>query len=291
MRSGHCSGIESIRSPFPLAAAAMVAFAANSVCCRLALGREAIDAGSFTLVRLLAGALTLALICVCQGKAGRALFRLDAVSAFALFAYAAGFSLAYRELAAGTGALLLFGAVQMTMIGTGLFRGERLRGVEWSGLLLALGGLGLLMAPGLAAPSPVGAGLMIVAGVAWGVYSLRGRKPGDPLLTTTANFLWAAPLGAVLFLAGRNATHVSPAGLGWAVVSGALASGVGYALWYAVLPRLTATRAATLQLTVPVLAALGGVLFLHETISLRLILASVFVLGGVALAIFGRRAG
>ncbi|HKB57415.1 MAG TPA: DMT family transporter [Lacunisphaera sp.] len=267
----------------------MLAFAANSVFCRLALGRAAIDAASFTLLRLVAGAMTLLLICVAQGKAGRAVLRLDGLSAAALFIYAAAFSFAYRDLTAGTGALLLFGAVQVTMIGTGLFRGERPVAAEWLGLLLALGGLGWLVSPGLAAPSLLGAGLMTLAGVAWGVYSLRGRKLGDPLQTTAANFLWTVPLGLLLFVAGSGGSHVSPAGILWAVLSGALASGVGYAVWYAALPRLTATRAATLQLTVPVLAALGGVAFLVETISTRLVLASLLVLGGVALAIFGRR--
>ncbi len=288
-------GIDSQKST-PLApaalfgpAAAMVAFAANSVFCRLALGHGAIDAGSFTLVRLAAGATVLPLVCATQGKAGRALLRLDARSAAALFVYAAAFSFAYRELTAGTGALLLFGAVQVTMIGTGLFRGERPVAAEWLGLLVALGGLGWLVSPGLAAPPPVGAGLMALAGAAWGVYSLRGRKLGDPLQTTAANFLWAVPLALALFAVGPGGSHVSPAGLGWAVLSGGLASGVGYAVWYATLPRLTATRAATLQLTVPVLAALGGVVFLSEIISTRLVLASLLVLGGVALAVFGRR--
>jgi drug/metabolite transporter (DMT)-like permease len=177
----------------------------------------------------------------------------------------------------------------VTMIGTGLFRGERPAAAEWVGLLAALGGLGWLASPGLAAPPLTAAGLMVLAGVAWGVYSLRGRKLGDPLTTTAANFVWAVLPGLLLFGADWGGTHASPAGLVWAVLSGALASGVGYAVWYAALPRLTATRAATLQLTVPVLAALGGVMFLHETISTRLVLASLLVLGGVALAILGRR--
>ena len=239
-------------------AAAMLAFAANSVFCRLALGHAAIDAASFTLVRLAAGAVALQLICAGRGQAGRATLRLDPRSALALFASAAAFSFAYRELTAGTGALLLFGAVQATMIGTGLFRGERPASAEWLGLIIALGGLGWLVSPGLSAPAPAGAGLMALAGAAWGVYSLRGRKLGNnPLQTTAANFIWAVPPGLFLFAADRGGAQVTAAGLGWAVLSGALASGVGYAVWYAVLPRLTATRAATLQLTVPVLAALG----------------------------------
>lgn len=267
----------------------MMAFAANSVFCRLALGPAEIDAGSFTLVRLAAGAVTLALICAMRGRAGRMLIRLDVLSAVALFGYAAAFSLAYRELTTGTGALLLFGAVQVTMIAFGLFRGERPGVGEWLGLLLALGGLAWLVSPGLAAPPLRGAVLMITAGIAWGVYSLRGRKRGDPLQTTAANFIWAVPLGLLLFVADPVTSHASPVGLFWAVLSGALASGVGYAVWYASLPRMTATLAATVQLTVPVLAALGGVLFLAEMITTRLLLASLLVLGGVAMAILGRR--
>ena len=267
----------------------MLAFATNSLFCRLALGPAAIDAASFTLVRLAAGAATLPLLCAAQGKLSRTAVRLDAISALALFGYAAAFSFAYRELTAGTGALLLFGAVQVTMIGTGLLRGERPAPAEWFGLALAVSGIGWLVSPGLAAPSPLAAGLMILAGLAWGVYSLRGRKLGDPLPMTAANFLWAVPLAVIAFFAVPGTPYYSPAGVGWALLSGALASGVGYAVWYAVLPRLTATRAATLQLTVPVLAALGGVIFLGETISVRLVGASLLVLGGVGLAIQGRR--
>jgi drug/metabolite transporter (DMT)-like permease len=267
----------------------MLAFAANSVFCRLALGPASIDAASFTLLRLGSGAAVLLLACVAQGKAGRDLLRPDGLSATALFSYAAAFSFAYRDLSAGTGALVLFGAVQVTMIGTGMIRGERPAAAEWVGLLVALGGLGWLVSPGLAAPSLRGAVLMALAGASWGAYSLRGRRLGDPLRTTAANFVWAFPLGLLLKLVGLGAGLVTAPGAGWAVLSGALASGVGYAVWYAVLPRLTSTRAATVQLTVPVLAALGGVFFLAEVISARLVLASVLVLGGVALAILGRR--
>jgi drug/metabolite transporter (DMT)-like permease len=184
---------------------------------------------------------------------------------------------------------LAFGAVQVTMIGTGLFRGERPAVAEWLGLLIALAGLGWLVLPGLSAPPLRGAGFMILAGVAWGIYSLRGRRAGDPLQTTAANFIWSVPLAVLLPLASPDSVHFTGKGILWAVLSGALASGVGYAVWYSVLPRLTATRAATVQLTVPVIAALGGVAFLAETISSRLLIASVLVLGGVALAIFGKR--
>jgi drug/metabolite transporter (DMT)-like permease len=268
-------------------AVAMAAFAANSLFCRLALGRAEMDAASFTAIRLGAGALVLGMVCALHGSGGKALLRPDWPMVLALFGYAAAFSLAYRDLTAGTGALLLFGAVQVTMIGTGLVRGERPTITEWGGLLVALAGLGWLVAPGLAAPPPRAAILMIAAGTAWGVYSLRGRRAGAPLAVTATNFLWSVPLGlAWLAMVER---HVSVPGVISAVLSGAVASGAGYAVWYTVLPRLTATRAATVQLTVPILAALGGVAFLGEKLSLRLLGASALVLGGVGLAIAARR--
>ena len=273
----------------PGTALALAAFAANSLFCRLALRPAAIDAASFTFVRLLAGAIALGLICLIKRKPGRGLLRPDPVAVLALFAYAAAFSFAYRDLTAGTGALLLFGAVQAVMIGVGLFRGERPGAAEWGGLVVALAGLGWLVAPGLAAPSPRGAGLMALAGAAWGVYSLRGRQAQDPLPATAANFCWAVLPGLLVLGLAPGTLHVTAPGVQWAVLSGALASGVGYAVWYAVLPRLTAARAATVQLTVPVLAAVGGVAFLDEEISPRLLLAAVLVLGGVALAVFSRK--
>jgi drug/metabolite transporter (DMT)-like permease len=268
---------------------AMLAFAANSVFCRLALGRGAIDAASFTLIRLGSGATVLLLIHFLSRSQPRLALRRDGISAAALFLYAAAFSLAYRELAAGTGALLLFGSVQATMLAAGLLHGERPAGMEWLGWATALGGLVFLVAPGLHAPPPVGAVLMAVAGVAWGVYSLRGRRAGSPLLATASNFFWAVPLGVVFWLAHPGASAISGEGVLWAVLSGAIASGVGYSIWYAALPALTATRAATVQLIVPVFAAAGGVLFLDESVSLRLVLATLLVLGGVALAVSGRQ--
>jgi drug/metabolite transporter (DMT)-like permease len=267
----------------------MLAFAGNSVLCRLALGAGAIGAADFTLIRLLAGSVALLVIGVARGRTGRELLAPDLAGAMALFGYAAAFSGAYRELTAGTGALLLFGSVQVTMIGTGLLRGERPAPVEWLGLLVALGGLAWLVSPGLAAPPWRGAGLMIGAGASWGIYSLRGQRRRDPVVATAANFIWAVPLAGLLRVLAPGSVTFSPAGVGWAVLSGAVTSGLGYALWYTALPRLTATRAATVQLTVPVLAAAGGVAFLAETISARLALASVLVLGGVGLAILRRR--
>ncbi|ODU89661.1 MAG: hypothetical protein BGO61_04465 [Thiobacillus sp. 65-69] len=265
---------------------AMVAFAANSLLCRAALGEARIDAASFTTIRLVSGALTLWLIVRLRGPAhaGRGSWP----SALALLAYAALFSLAYASLTAATGALLLFAAVQATMIGHGLRTGERLDGRQWLGLLAAAAGLAALLWRGLAAPPLSGALLMAGAGIAWGVYSLRGRGAGDPVLVTAGNFLRAAALAALLSLALLTRAHADMPGIGYAVASGVLASGVGYAIWYAVLPALRATHAATVQLSVPVIAALGGVLLLDEPLTPRLALASAAILGGIALVMRDR---
>lgn len=268
----------------------MTAFAANSLFCRAALGTNTVDAASFTTVRLVSGALTLWLIVAFSGRGGAGLSSGSWTSAMMLFAYAAAFSFAYLSLSAGTGALILFGCVQVTMWLVALWRGERPPALAWVGQFAALGGLVYLVSPGLSAPSPVGAGLMAVAGIAWGVYSLRGRGSDDPLADTAGNFLRSVPLtlGLSLVLLGQMAW--SSAGLLWAVLSGALASGVGYTTWYAVLPHLTATRAATVQLSVPVIAAVAGVVWLAEAVTLRLLLASLLILGGIGLALFARSA-
>lgn len=265
---------------------AMLAFAGNSLLCRAALVNTEIDAASFTTLRLASGALFLWLLL--RSAKGKGQVTGNWASALALFAYAAGFSFAYLSLTAATGALLLFGAVQATMMGHGLARGERPGAIQWAGMALALGGLLGLLAPGLTAPPLAGSLLMVGAGVAWGVYSLRGRGSGDPLRATTGNFLRAAPLGIALSLVMAGAARVDMAGAALAVVSGALASGLGYVLWYAALPALRATQAATVQLSVPALAALGGVVLLAEPLTLRLVLASVAILGGVALVILQR---
>ncbi|WP_109096459.1 DMT family transporter [Azospirillum sp. TSH64] len=272
---------------------AMLAFAANSILCRLALTQTAIDPAGFTLVRIASGAASLWLIARATGhaKAGAGSWG----GAAALLAYAAAFSFAYLTMTAGTGALLLFGAVQATMILAGLYRGERLVPLQWGGLALALGGLALLLAPGLSAPDPLGALLMLAAGAAWGIYSLLGRASRDPIATTAGNFLRAAPMAAVLALAAALAGPLSGGGLRWdqgglvyAVLSGALASGVGYSIWYAALPALTAARAASVQLSVPVITALVAVLALGERITPVLALSSVAVLGGIALVILAK---
>ena len=211
------------------------------------------------------------------------------LSAIALFSYASGFSFAYVSLPAGTGALLLFGAVQATMIGRGLWAGERLRTPQLAGLVLALCGLVGLLLPGLSAPPLFGSLLMLGAGIAWGVYSLRGKGAGDPIRVTAGNFLRAVPVAAALSVFNLNGASLDNAGFWYAVSSGALASGIGYAIWYTVLPALKATNAATVQLSVPVIAAVGGIVFLGESLSLRLVLSSVFILGGIALVILEKR--
>jgi drug/metabolite transporter (DMT)-like permease len=265
----------------------MVAFAGNSLLCRLALKDTGIDAASFTTIRLVSGALILWV--VVRVKQGPRDTGGDWWSAAALLVYAAGFSFAYLSLPAATGALLLFGAVQATMIGYGLWSGERLLRPQLLGLIMALWGLVGLLLPGLSAPPLVGSALMLSAGVAWGVYSLRGKGGGDPTNVTAGNFLRAAPVAILLSVLLHNDASLDMAGFGYAVLSGALASGLGYAIWYQVLPALKATKAATVQLSVPVIAALGGVVFLGEPISLRLALASVAILGGIALVILERR--
>ena len=271
-----------------LTLAALCAFAANSILCRLALGAGAIDAASYATVRLLSGAVFLAILAAARPAGG--LRRGSWGSAAALFAYAVPFSFAYRTLTAGTGALILFAAVQATMISAGLARGERLRAVGWVGFALALAGLGWLVRPGLAAPSPVGAALMASAGIAWGIYSLRGRRSENPLADTAGNFARAAALAAVVSAAAFSSAHANGRGILLAALSGAIASGAGYAVWYAALPLLAATTAATVQLAVPVLAAAGGIVFLGERATVRLAFASAAILGGVALAVAGRSA-
>lgn len=260
---------------------AMLAFAGNSLLCRLALKHTSIDPASFTTVRIVSGALTLWLITRTRGSGASG--NGNWPSALALFAYAAGFSYAYVSLSAAMGALLLFGAVQATMIGYGLWAGERLFPRQWLGLLCAFAGLAGLLLPGLSAPPLLGAALMLGAGMAWGVYSLRAKGSGDPIRVSSGNFLRAAVMAALLSLATVRWSSVDSAGLGYALASGALASGIGYAIWYTALRGLKATSAATVQLSVPVLAAVGGIVFLGEAVTLRLLLASVAILGGIAL--------
>ncbi|GAA0785138.1 DMT family transporter [Marinobacterium sediminicola] len=272
---------------FSLTSLAMIAFAGNSLLCRAALQDTTIDAASFTSIRMISGALVLWLLI--QLRNGEAVGRGSWLSALALFVYAAGFSYAYLSLGAGTGALLLFGAVQATMIGYGLWQGERFTAVQVMGLLLALSGLAGLLLPGMSAPPLSGAVLMLAAGCAWGVYSLRGRGAGDPTRVTAGNFMRAAPLALLLSIVTMSQANLDIAGVAYAIASGALASGVGYAIWYTSLPMLKATSAATVQLSVPVIASVGGILLLGEALTLRLVLASIAILGGIALVIWQKR--
>lgn len=262
-------------------ALAMIAFAGNSLLCRMAFVHTRIDAASFTSIRLISGALVLWVIVAAKGdKIGAAG---SWTSALALFAYAAAFSFAYVSLSAATGALLLFGAVQTTMIGVGLWKGERFRGRQLAGLLLAIGGLLALLLPGLSAPPPLPAMLMLGAGFSWGVYSLRGKQATNPIQITAGNFLRAVPFAAGLSIAMLSHRAVDRPGALYAVASGALASGLGYAIWYTALRGLKATTAATVQLGVPVIAAMGGVALLGEAITPRLVITSAAILGGIAL--------
>ncbi|MCI0657505.1 MAG: DMT family transporter [Acidobacteria bacterium] len=271
-----------------LTAAALVAFAANSILCRLALGAEAIDAASFTTVRIVSGAVILAVVC----RLHRGPVVHDGgtwLEAFLLFLYAVTFSFAYRSLSAGTGALILFSSVQITMIVAGLREGERPARQEWVGLFLAFGGLVGLVLPGLTAPSAPGAALMSSAGMAWGIYSLRGRGSIDPVAATRGNFVRAVVPALAVSLICVPALHGSARGIVLAIVSGAAASGLGYVVWYAALRGLTATRAAIVQLAVPLLVATAGVLFLSETLSWRFLGSATAIMGGVAMAVLGRR--
>lgn len=270
-----------------LTALALLAFAGNSLLCRAALRDTAIDPASFTLLRIVSGALVLALL---VGLRAPAQLRAGSwTSAAALFAYAIAFSYAYIGLSAGTGALILFGAVQASMLGWALLRGERFGAVQTLGFVLAIAGLIGLLLPGLSAP-PLGAALlMLLAGVAWGVYSLRGRGAGDPTAVTAGNFLRAVPMAgaaiAIALLLAPDAMQIDAPGSLYAIASGALTSGLGYAIWYRALPQLRASTAATVQLSVPVITAVAGVLLLSEPLSPRLVLASIAVLGGVALVV------
>jgi drug/metabolite transporter (DMT)-like permease len=303
---------------FILTLLTMIAFASNSLLCRAALKQTSIDAASFTFIRIFSGAAALWIIIKIRRRLmvdrtasplvdissdspatpkpgeGGSLRHGNWPSALALFAYAAAFSFAYNSLSAGTGALLLFGAVQATMILWGLRKGERLHARQLVGLAVAVTGLVVLLFPGLSAPPFSGALLMLGAGVAWGIYSLRGKAARDAIAATAGNFLRAVPLAAIANIIFLHWAHLDRAGIGYAVLSGAIASGLGYVIWYTVLSdsmpvRLGPASAATVQLSVPVLTAAGGILLLGEPITLRFLCASIAVLGGIALVVVEKR--
>jgi len=282
-----------VPSTLVLTVLAMLAFAANSVLCRLALGQALIDPASFAAVRVITAVLVLLPIVLPRRRArGRSLgdWRGDWRGAAALFAYLIAFSFAYRSLGAGTGALILFGSAQLTMIGMALRGGESFSVLGWAGFALAVAGLIVLVAPGVTAPNPIGALLMAIAGLAWGAYSLLGRGAGDPLEVTARNFIYLVPLVVALSLCSAADRHLTAGGLGCAAASGSVASGLGYVAWYAAQKRLSAISAATVQLSVPVIAALGGLVLMTEAVTLRLVLASCATLGGIALVLRRRRA-
>ncbi|MGF1581232.1 MAG: DMT family transporter [Gemmataceae bacterium] len=270
-----------------LTSLAMIAFAGNSLLCRFALKQTAIDPATFTTLRLASGAIILWFLVQVKGakESGHGTW----LSTLALWGYATGFSFAYVSLPAATGALLLFGAVQATMIGFGIWSGERLGGIQIVGFLVALSGLVGLLLPGLAPPPVAGSILMLTAGVSWGLYSLRGRGVGDPTKVTAGNFLLTVPIAVLVTPLMVRQPNLDLVGIAYATASGGLASGIGYAIWYTALPSLRATTAATVQLSVPVLTAVGAFVLLGEPITLRVILASVAILGGIALVILNKR--
>jgi len=269
---------------------AMIAFASNSLLCRAALKQTSIDAGSFTFVRIFSGAVALWLFIKVRPTTKPTYPRIGGnwISALALFLYAAAFSFAYVDIAAGTGALLLFGSVQATMILWGLHKGEHVRAFQIVGLIVAMIGLVVLLFPGLSAPPLLGSILMLGAGIAWGIYSLRGQRKKNPATVTAGNFVRAVPFAAAVSIIFVSRIHFDTAGVTYAIISGAITSGLGYILWYAALPSLKAASAASVQLTVPVLAATGGILLLGEPLTLRYLLASVAILGGIALVVSER---
>ncbi len=263
---------------------AILAFATNSILCRMALGDNTIDAASFTSIRLLSGAAMLTLILLSRNR-GFTRSRVNQISVLMLFIYAICFSFSYIQLSAGTGALILFGTVQITMILFGLFKGERYGKLVWTGIIAAFSGLVYLLMPSVSAPPLLSAVLMIFAGVAWGIYTIRGRGSMNPLTVTSWNFIGTIPLALLTGAVFYFNSELTSEGITLAVLSGALASALGYVIWYSVLPKLTPTSAATVQLSVPVIAAFGGVILLAEPVSLRLLIASSVVLGGIYLTI------
>jgi len=267
---------------------ALLAFSGNSILCRLALGANTIDAASFTIIRLLSGTIMLSVILLTIRPAPASRSKGSWLSAAMLFLYAATFSFAYISLETGIGALILFGAVQITMILVSVITGNKLHYSEWIGISLAFAGFVYLVMPGLSAPSLSGFLLMAIAGIAWGVYTLRGRESVNPISDTAYNFLRTTPFVAILLLATIQDAHFSNIGILLAILSGALASGLGYAVWYIALRGLSITQAAIVQLLVPMIAAIGGVLFANESISLHLLIASTMVLGGILIVVMTR---
>ena len=267
---------------------ALFAFAGNSVLCRLALGEATIDAASFTSIRLLSGIAVLALILKAVQPSGNVVSTGSWKAAAMLFIYALAFSFAYISLDTGTGALILFASVQMTMIGVGLLSGAKLYWVEWLGVIVAFNGFVYLVLPGLEAPPLMGFVLMSAAGVAWGFYTLAGKDSKHPLSDTTYNFIRTLPLVLILMAVTILKVNVSWEGVVLAILSGGLTSGIGYTVWYMALNGLSSTQAAVVQLLVPVIAAFGGVVFADEILSIRLMISSTMILGGILIVVLGK---
>lgn len=275
---------------FILTTLALIAFAANSVLNRLALSEGSIDAPSFTIIRLLSGAIVLFIILLIKNQQKPSSASKGSwASSLMLFTYAITFSLAYITLDTATGALILFTAVQLSMLLISLFKGSRLSLIEWFGTLIAFFGFVYLVYPDLGTPSVKGFILMSAAGTAWGVYTLNGRGTTDALADTAYNFIRTIPFVLVLLLITFSKSNYSTQGIVLAVISGAITSGIGYTIWYEALKGLSSTQAAVVQLSVPVLAALGGVVFVSEEITQRLIISIVFILGGILLVVFGKK--
>jgi drug/metabolite transporter (DMT)-like permease len=267
---------------------ALIAFAANSVLCRLALGSEAIDAAGFTALRLFSGSIVLLAVLNVYSRPSAQPSKGSWSASIMLFVYAITFSYAYISLDTATGALILFGSVQITMVLLSLLSGTRIRIAEWAGLIVAFAGFIYLILPGVSTPSVIGFTLMTTAGIAWGVYTLKGRGSSNPLMDTAYNFLRTIPLVVLLVIATAHQLHYSTQGIVLALVSGGVTSGIGYTIWYIALTGLTSTQAAVVQLSVPVIAATGGVIFVEETITFRLVISACLVLGGILMVVLGK---
>lgn len=268
---------------------ALLAFAANSVFCRLALGNGDIDAAGFTLIRLFSGAMVLSVVVLLTHRRDSQRSKGSWSSSWMLFIYAICFSYAYISLDTGTGALLLFGSVQITMIAISLRNGNHLHASEWIGLAMAFLGLCYLVLPGISTPSANGFILMTIAGIAWGIYTLRGKASSNPLADTGYNFIRTLPLQLILLSVAYPMISLTTQGVILAILSGVVASGIGYSIWYLALPLLSTTQAAVLQLSVPIIAAFGGLIWIGEGITQRLMISAVLTLGGILLVIMGRR--
>lgn len=272
-----------------LTALALLAFAGNSILCRLALGEQTIDAGSFTVIRLLSGIVVLGLILKMGQSTSKPASKGSWMAGAMLFLYAIAFSYAYMSLDTGTGALILFGTVQITMLLVSALRGHKLLYFEWFGVFIAFSGFVYLVLPTLSTPSLSGFILMTIAGIAWAFYTLKGKGSVNPLGDTAWNFLRTLPLVVILLIATMSQANLSEQGIWLAVLSGGITSGVGYTLWYSALGGLSPTQAAVVQLLVPVIAAAGGVVFAGESLSIRLIIASTLILGGILLVVLAKR--